>query len=446
MYIQALLHSLQNCPCGKTHTVGVRRVEIGRGMKAKAAAILTAVGFPKRILIVAGAHAFAAADGITDILRCGGFDLRLHVLSGVHASHQSDVEAMAALCADADGLLFIGAGALGDICRRACCLTDTEFAIFATAPSTDGFASDTAPITSHNFKRSLPAREPSAVIADTEILAAAPAVLRSAGFGDMTGKAIGLADWRIGHLTTGEYYCDRIAALTREALRRVLAVADRLPKSDPESAGVLMESLVTTGMAMKLCGSSRAAAGAEHIVSHFWDIRSPAAGRQPVYHGLQIGVAALMITRMYYDLIRSADPVRFGEDETDWARVFAAYGSAFADNIRACNSPTVTADTSADILRSNWDMICAAVGEEMPDAASLEAALLSAGCAVTPQEIDVPPELALSGLRYHPYMRRRMTLSRLVPMLRCPTDYPAWAGLTNKEVESYADAFRSPAR
>ena len=446
MQIQALLHTLRNCPCGRPHTVGVRRVEIGRGVKAEAAGILADCGFPKKLLVVSGTRSFAAADGVTDALRRGGFDLHLHVLDGVHTSHRSDVDALAALCADADGLLFIGSGALGDLCRRACYLTNTEFAVFATAPSTDGFASDTAPVTDHGFKRSLPAREPSVIIADTDILAAAPAVLRSAGFGDMAGKAIGLADWRIGHLTTGEYYCERIAALTREALRRVFAVAGSIPQSDPGSAGVLMQALVTTGIAMKLCGSSRAAAGAEHVVSHFWEIRSLAEGLPPVYHGQKIGVASLMVTRMYYDLIRCADPARFAEDETDWARVYDAYGSAFADDVRACNSPTVTADTSPEVLRKNWDAICAAVREEMPDAATLGSLLRRAGTATDPQEIGVSADLALSGLRYHPYMRRRMTLSRLVPMLRCPTDYPAWAGLTNKEVENHADAFRSYAR
>ena len=446
MYIQALLHALRNCPCGRTHEVGVRRVEIGRGLKAKTADILNACGFPKKLLVVAGAHAYAAAGGITDVLRCGGFDLRVHVFSGVHTSHQSDVDALASLCLDADGLLFIGAGALGDVCRRACYLTDTDFAIFATAPSTDGFASDTAPITDHGFKRSLPAREPSVIIADTDVLAAAPAVLRSAGFGDMAGKPIGLADWQIGRLTTGEYYCERIAALTRDALRRVFAVAGRIPTNDPEAAGVLMESLVTTGMAMKLCGSSRAAAGAEHIVSHFWEIRSLAEGRPGVYHGLKVGVASLMIARMYEDLIRTADPAMFGADETDWSSVYAAYGGAFADDVRACNAPTVTADTSPDILRENWDAICTAVHEEMPDAATLEALLLRAGCATAPQEIGISHDLALSGLEFHPYMRRRMTLSRLMPMLRCPTDYPAWAGLKERRCEKHADADRNPAR
>lgn len=446
MHVQALLHTLQNCPCGRRHTVGVRAVEIGRGLLPQTADILAANGFPKKVLVVAGARSFAAADGLFSVLQSGGYDVRLHVFRGVHTSRRCDADAVASLCGEADGLLFVGTGSLGDVCRRACYLTNTEFAVFATAPSTDGFASDTAPITEHGFKVSLPAREPSVIVADTDVLAAAPPVLRSAGFGDMTGKAIGLADWRIGRLLTGEYYCARIAALTREALRRAVSVADRIPTNDPDSAGVLMESLVTTGMAMKLCGSSRAAAGAEHIVSHFWEIKTMAEGRRPVYHGQQIGVAALMITRMYFDLIQSADPEAFGPDETDWSRVYEAYGSAFADDVRRCNSPTVTDGVTPQKLRDCWDAICTAVQREMPRPEALEALLRRAGVAVSPQQIGISPSLAVLGLKYHPYMRRRMTLSRLVPMLRCPADYAAWAGSNNKEVENHADAFASPAR
>jgi glycerol-1-phosphate dehydrogenase [NAD(P)+] len=82
----------------------------------------------------------------------------------------------------------------------------------------DGFASNSAPITKNNFKVSYPAVQPQVIIADTAVLAAAPAVLKSAGFGDMVAKYIALADWRIAALTVGEYYCDRIAAVSAIAV------------------------------------------------------------------------------------------------------------------------------------------------------------------------------------------------------------------------------------
>ena len=40
-----------------------------------------------------------------------------------------------------------------------------------------------------------------------------------------------------------------------------------------------------------------------------------------------------------------------------------------------------------------------------------------AGCATTPEEIHVTPELYELGIRYHNYMRYRIHLPRLFPML-----------------------------
>jgi hypothetical protein len=40
-----------------------------------------------------------------------------------------------------------------------------------------------------------------------------------------------------------------------------------------------------------------------------------------------------------------------------------------------------------------------------------------AGCATTPEEVHVSPELLENGLRYHTYMRYRLLIPRLFPML-----------------------------
>ncbi|MBR5620573.1 MAG: sn-glycerol-1-phosphate dehydrogenase [Clostridia bacterium] len=429
MPLGALLDKLQNCPCGRKHTIDLEGVEVGRGLLIETADLLRKYRFSPRLLVVADRNTLAAADGILDVLAQGGFAVHTLIYDNLRTAHRKDVDRVLSLCGDADGVLSVGTGSLNDICRRAAFLADKPFAIFATAPSMDGFASDTAPITENNFKVSQPARQPRVVLADTDILAAAPAELKSAGYGDMVAKYIAMADWRIANLTIGEYICPQIADLTRDAVRRVAAMTDRVTEKDAQTAGAILEALVMTGVAMKLCGSSRAASGAEHVVSHFWECKKLEQGLLSDFHGKKVGVASLMITRMYHDLIRTADPAKFASDETDWDAVYAVYGSAFEQDVRRLNTPTVTDETSPDILRENWGAICAAVREEMPDPDTLQSLLLRAGAATTLDEIGVSRELGLAGLRYHAYMRHRLTLARLVPMLRCPLDYPAWAGV-----------------
>ena len=47
-----------------------------------------------------------------------------------------------------------------------------------------------------------------------------------------------------------------------------------------------------------------------------------------------------------------------------------------------------------------------------------------AGCAITPEEVHVSPELLAEGLRWHSYMRYRVLITRLLPMIGVdPMDY-----------------------
>lgn len=429
MQIQALLDSVKNCPCGREHTVNIKAVEIGAGLKAKAADILRANGFPANILVVADNNTLAAADGILDILKAGGFTVKTQIYENLRTADQKDVDKIVALSADADGVLSVGTGSLNDICRRACLLADKPFAIFATAPSMDGFASDTAPITDNNFKVSLPARQPSVIIGDTEILAAAPTELKAAGYGDMIAKYVAMADWRIAQLTIGEYYCENVANITRTALRKLVSLTDKVTANDPETAGAIMEALVLTGIAMKLCYSSRAASGAEHVISHFWEIKKLEQGHLSDFHGKKVGVATLMISKMYYEILDKADPSKFTEDTTDWDTVYEVYGKNFEQDVRKLNNPTVTDETTPQILRDNWDKICTIVREELPTPDVIASLLRRAGAATTLEEIAVPEDLGVLGVQYHAYMRHRLLLSRLLPMLHCDINFKEIAGL-----------------
>ena len=427
MTLDTILRSLRDCPCGKTHTTRLRTVEITAGCKERAAQILAESGFPQHILVAAQSNALQAADGILDVLQNGGFTIDVYLFDALHAADENAVRCVTDACRPVDGILSIGSGTVCDVCRRAAFLKNKEFAIFATAPSMDGFASDTAPILRNSFKISLPARQPSVILADTAILSAAPAVLRSAGFGDMLAKYVAIADWRIAHCLTGEYYCERIADLTRSALQRVVALADRITENDPQTAGTLMESLVLTGLAMQLCGSSRAAGGAEHVVSHFWESKQTERGERTDLHGRKVGAATVMIARLYYAILREADPANFCADATDWTQVYAVYGERFADRVRQFNVPSVLESVTPALLRTHWNEIRRIVYEEIPQPDTLDELLRRVHAARTFADVGVDDTLGLQGLQYHPYMRRRILLTRLLPMLGTDINYRAAA-------------------
>ncbi len=414
MDISAILKNLENCPCGRIHTVNIKAVEIGSGMLARTAEILRDADFPRNILAVADKNTLAASDGIINVLENGGFSVKLKLYDDLREPTVERVDEICKLSADVEGILSIGTGTLNDICRRAALLCDREFAIFATAPSMDGFASGTAPIIEKGFKATLPARQPSVIIADTAILAAAPAHLKAAGFGDIIGKFTALVDWRVAHLTVGEYYCENIANLVREALRRICSMADRVSAEDAETAGAIMEILVFTGLAMKLAEASRPASGAEHMISHMIGMRQLADGVISDFHGKKVGVSTVTLCELYHKAI--ALKPAFRRDTPDWDKVYAAFGENIKENIIRENSPPITDKLNTADIASKWAEIGCIVREELPTPAELLKIMKAAGAATTYAEIGTDEALARDCITYHPYMRDKIVLSRILRM------------------------------
>ena len=415
MDIQKLVANLESCPCGRAHSVEIRAVEIGSGILARTAEILRANDFPRRILVVADENTLGASRGILEVLREGGFDVKTKIYEDLRVADMRDVNTVRELCRDVDGILSVGSGSLNDICRYAARLEDKAFAIFATAPSMDGFASGTSPITENNFKTTRQARQPSVILADTAILARSPAILKGSGFGDVIAKYVAIVDWKVSRMVTGEYYCQAIADLTLGAVERMVALADRVTQEDEETAGAIMEALVLTGLAMRLADCVRPASGTEHIISHFWEIKKLERGLISDFHGRKVGVATLMTAKIYHWL--AEQDVRFVKENLDWDRIYAAYGPAFTGDVKKLNSPTVTEETTPERCNACWPEIRRIVREELPSFETLYDVMKRAGCALTLEDIAVDRELGAMGLEFHPYMRHRMTLMRLIPMM-----------------------------
>ena len=157
-----------------------------------------------------------------DVLRASGFTVTEHVWEKMIYARIEQVREIEALLDDVDGVIAVGTGSVNDICRVASFNRGKQFAIFATAPSMDGFASDSAPIVENNFKTSILCEQPAVILADTKILAAAPAELKAAGYGDMVAKYIGIVDWQIARLLIDEYYCPAIAEITMRGTKRII--------------------------------------------------------------------------------------------------------------------------------------------------------------------------------------------------------------------------------
>ncbi len=417
MDVSKIIASLENCPCGRDHACELKAVECDSGNVRRAGSLLQKHGFPKSILLVADQNTLAAADGIEKSLIDAGFSIKPKLYKDLRAADMQEVRVLESLMGDVDGVLSVGTGSLNDICRLSSFRQKKAFAIFATAPSMDGFASGSTPITENNFKISYVAHQPSVILTDTELLSKAPQVLKSAGFGDMIAKYTGLVDWQVSHLTTGEYLCPRIFDLTKDALMRIVALADKLTAEDEEAAAAVFESLVLTGIAMRVANCTRPGSGTEHIISHFWECKKLEQGLISDFHGKKCGVATVLVNRFYHELVARKN-ITPHKEKLDWDEICAAYGPKLGAEMMKVNTPeTITAETSPAILAQNWEKICRIVNEQLPTDEALLALMQRAHCATTIEEIAVSKELGEQGFYYHPFMRRRMTLMRLRWML-----------------------------
>lgn len=417
MDLNKILKKLENCPCGKKHTFFTKAIEIGSGITKDTGKILRDNGFEDELLLVADENTIAAAHGVRESLADAGFAVKEQIYDNLMYARAEQVEELLELSKDVKGIISVGTGSLNDICRVTAYQTGKKFCIFATAPSMDGFASDTAPIIKNNFKESWQAEQPLVIIGDTKVLAAAPTELKASGFGDMVAKYIGLAEWKISNLLIGEYYCENIADITKEAVEKISALADKICENNEEAAGAVMESLVLTGLAMKLAGCSRPASGAEHVVSHYLECYKVNRGIWPEFHGKKVGVMTVLLNRAYRNLAERVTEVNPTEDKTDWDVVYSKYDERMHADVKRVNTPTITDKVDPAKLKECWGDIRKIILETLPSDEQLMKLMKAAGAATTPEEVHVSEELLTDALRYHPYMRYRLLITRLMPML-----------------------------
>ena len=402
------------CPCGKKHETAIRDVRIESGLVHRVGEILQANGFEKTLLLVADKNTFAAANGILESLE--GFVVELKIYDFLRVSTMDHVREVENLIAGKDiSVLSVGTGSINDTCRLAAARQNKKLCIFATAPSMDGFASYSAPIVDRDFKFSYDAKSPEVIIGDTKILASAPSELKSAGFGDMIAKYIGLVDWQISALLTGEFYCERIAALTRRAVDELMEMADRVTQNDEYTAGKIFEALLKTGVGMSFAKNSRPASGSEHIIAHLLECVELRDGIIPNYHGDDVGVSTLKMLE-YYNILSQRESIDARKEQVDWETVFGFYGT-MQDDVKKLNFPVNVIDSvDPDDLKAKWSDIRKII-RSIPSYDECRTAMEKAGCKLTVQDIGKDEKLFADCIEFSPYMRHRLTLLRLKNMI-----------------------------
>lgn len=413
--ILSIINSISGeCECGLCHKTAIKDIQIASGLVNRVGNILKKNDFPKNILLVADKNTLAAADGIIESLE--GFEVSFLVYDNLRVAKMEHVEEIEALIKGKEiAVLSVGTGSVNDPCRLATARQDKKLCIFATAPSMDGFASYGAPIVAGGFKSSYPAKSPEVIIGDTKILANAPSELKSSGFGDMIAKYIGLVDWKISHILTGEIYCEKVASLTKSAVDELMGMADKVTLNDEYTAGKIFEALLKTGVGMSFMQNSRPASGAEHMVAHLIECIELQKDIVPNFHGDDVGVSTLALSK-YYSALAKMPTVRAKYEEVDWQDVYNFYGE-MSDEVKKLNHPENIIDTvKPEKIEELWSKIVKIINS-VPSYDECKAAMEKAGCKITPADIGKDEKFFNDCIKYSPFMRKRLTLLRMDGMI-----------------------------
>lgn len=405
-------------------------VDCGHDVIARAATWI-ANRHPKRAdVVVCDPHTkIAAADRLAGALRAAGREATVRVIEPQAGEEHlvcddAVIEALREELAPQQGTnaIAVGAGTVSDIVKMAVTRLDRPYQCVATAASMNGYTSAIAAVLSRGVKRTLPTRQAQAVFADVDIVAAAPAYLNQAGFGDLLSKPYSHADWLLSHLVRGVEYEERPARLLDDAYDALLDRAADIGAATPEGIGLLMRTILLSGFTMAIAGTSAPASGGEHLVSHYWDMEQHCRGLALFgLHGTQVGVAtrlsAILFERLAALPQSAIDPEAAASRRPDasWLdelpRMHPRLTPEVVDEVReqilAKQRHGAALKAEIEHVRARWPQIAATMKGVLMPHDRIAAALKAAGAADRPSAIGVDAEHAVATLRVCRQIRNR---------------------------------------
>ena len=193
---------------------------------------------------------------------------------------------------DSDVIVGVGGGRSVDTAKMISYSLGKPFVSLPTAASHDGMASPFVSIKSEK-PHSIVASAPMGVFVDIDVIKKAPSRLLSSGCGDLIANIIAVKDWQLGHKKKNEYYGRYSANLAMMSAKIVMENSSEFARKGLD-ARVIVEGLISAGVASCIAGSSRPCSGAEHLFSHALDKIAPGVG----LHGEKCGIGAIMMGKL----------------------------------------------------------------------------------------------------------------------------------------------------
>ena len=281
-----------------------REVVVGEGTIDLIPGICKKLELRKSAFVITGKTTYRiAGKRVIDLLQDSGVEVDYEIFGS--SSEISDVKIAESriIKGKPQVILGVGGGNKIDIAKLSSAHQNIPFISVPTAATHDGIASPVASFKRQERPYSMMAQSPIVIVVDTEIIAKTPRRFTASGCGDAIAKFTAVRDWKLAHKRRNEYYGGYAASLALMGAKHVIDNAKIIGVGDEEGLRVLLEALISCGVAMGIAGSSRPCSGSEHLFCHALSLLKP----NSMMHGECCGVGTIMMAYLHnedWELIR----------------------------------------------------------------------------------------------------------------------------------------------
>ena len=397
--VERYLNVELECDCGRTHYAPIKAINISSGALESLPGYVAEYGYAKPYILCDKITWEIAGKRCEELLKEAGFQPTVLIIRHLGFDEATLGEIVLNKPDDCDLMIGVGTGSITDMLRFSSFKLGLPCFTVATGAPMDGFSASVGIMNVNNLKATMPAHSTEVIIGDTDILKSAPYRMTIAGFADLIGKLNALDDWHLAVMINGDHYCKKIDDLVTAYVEDILKKAEAIKARDPEAIGDVMNALLLTGATISLYGNSRPISGAEHHMSHYWEVLGEQRGKPFAMHGEQVAVGTVMalsvveeLARLQPDFQKARETARQFDYAAWEANIRRTYGNA-ADAIidleksSGKNEP-VRWQKRLDVIEANWAEIQETLKKVYPSQ-KLRALLKDLGCPCDPKDISI---------------------------------------------------------
>lgn len=423
-----LISGLQcDCPC--EHNTPSQDIYVGTGLIPKLPYYIEKKGLGTHCVLVCDKNTYeAAGHDVEKTLKEAGFSVIMCKImreGDVDPDETAVGEVLLSIQPETEFLISVGSGSLTDTTRVNAQRTGLPFVSVGTAASMDGYTSVVAPLLLRGLKIHRQAVCPEIIVCDLDVLRTAPMEMVASGVGDVLGKYIAKADWKIGNIINDEPYCDVCGEIVTDAVNKLVDNAEKIANKDEEGMRILIEALLLAGITIMIVGHTRAVASVEHNIAHYWEMMQLMRGNHPPKHGSSVGVATLLVwpifqrfakedlSKLDLEDIKARRITR--EERVAW--MLKSYGEDGGASIMAENEGDfLTWEEQERRIRRAQERFedIKAVIDEMPDFDRIYNAMKTLDAHMTPEEEGIDADLLNVSMHCAKDYRTRYTLFKTI--------------------------------